>query len=136
MKSTLKVMHDTGLKKTPARIAILDVFHHSSKPLDADTIVDLLEKHDVKTDRVTVYRTLNTLTDFNVLKKVEFGEGKFRYELSSLPHHHHLICTSCGRVEDIAECGMEDVENKLQKRTSFVIKQHNAEFFGLCTKCQ
>lgn len=129
-------MQDTGLKKTPARMAILDVFHKTTKPLDAETIVELLEKADAKTDRVTVYRTLNTLTEFNVLKKVEFGEGKFRYELASLPHHHHLICTNCGKVEDIAECGMEEVEAKLQKRTSFVIKQHNAEFFGLCADCQ
>jgi Fur family ferric uptake transcriptional regulator len=129
-------MEGTGLKKTPARLAILDAFHKTSKPLDADTIFEMLDKKGVKTDRVTVYRTLNTLTDFSVLRKVEFGEGKFRYELASLPHHHHLICTSCGKVEDIKECGMGEVEEKLQKRTSFVIKQHNAEFFGLCAKCQ
>lgn len=136
MPGTSHLMHDMGLRKTPARIAILEIFQKSSTPLDAEGIYSALETRDIKTDKVTVYRTLNTLTDFNVLRKVEFQEGKFRYELASLPHHHHLICTKCGKVEDIKECGMEDVEEKLQKRTSFVIKQHNAEFFGVCASCQ
>lgn len=136
MQAASQIIKDKGLKRTPVRIAILDLFHHVTKPLDADSVFEMLEKEDIKSDRVTVYRTLNTLTDFNVLKKVEFREGKFRYELASLPHHHHLVCTNCGRIDDIRECGMEEVEEKLQKRASFVIKQHNAEFFGLCAACQ
>lgn len=129
-------MQDTGLKKTPTRMAILALFHKTSMPLDADSILSHLEEKNIKSDRVTVYRTLNTLTDYSILRRVEFGEGKFRFELASLPHHHHLICTNCGRIEDINECGVEEIEEKLQKRTGFLIKQHNAEFFGLCAKCQ
>jgi Fur family ferric uptake transcriptional regulator len=135
-KKVAAVMNKLSIKRTPARVAVLEVFHKSSAPLDVDTVFEQLQKNGIDVDKVTVYRTLNTLTDFNILRKVEFQEGKFRYELASLPHHHHLICTNCGRVEDIRECGMEEVENKLQKRTAFIIKQHNAEFFGLCAKCQ
>lgn len=125
-----------GMKKTPTRVAVLSLFHKTSQPLDADTICSLLEGKGIKSDRVTVYRTLNKLTDYSVLKRVEFGEGKFRFELASLPHHHHLICTNCGKIDDINECGVEEIEQKLQKRTGFLIQQHNAEFFGLCASCQ
>ncbi len=136
MTKAFRVIEDIGLKKTPTRMAVLTLFHKVSRPLDVETISAFLEQNNIKSDRVTIYRTLNTLTDYNILRRVELGEGKARFELASLPHHHHLICTGCGRIDDISECGLEEVEEKLQKRTSFVIKQHNAEFFGLCTKCQ
>ncbi len=131
-----QILEKHNLKHTGARSAILSIILKSKKPLDVQTIAGLLKKLGLDSDQTTVYRTLQTFVENGILKRVEFREGKFRYELSSLPHHHHLVCTNCGKIEDVEHCGMEEVEKTLQKKTSFKVVEHHAEFFGLCKNCQ
>jgi len=130
------ILKKNNLKQTEARIAVLSIVSRTNKPIDVKTITDFLKKLGIVADQATVYRTLQTFVESGILKRVEFNEGKFRYELSSLPHHHHVVCINCGKVEDVEECGMEKVEKKLQKKTSFTISDHHAEFFGMCKNCQ
>ncbi|QQR64120.1 transcriptional repressor [Candidatus Roizmanbacteria bacterium] len=130
------ILKKHNLKQTQARSAILTIIFQSKKPVDVVTISQFLKKIGIVTDQATVYRTLQTFVESGILKRVEFHEGKFRYELSSLPHHHHLVCTDCGKIEDIENCGMEEVEKILQKKTSFKIAEHHAEFFGFCKNCK
>jgi len=59
-----------------------------------------LRKKHLETNKVTVYRILDFLFKNQIIERVEFGEGKYRYELKK-NHHHHLICTNCGRVQDV-----------------------------------
>lgn len=123
-----------SLKITPARLAAMKLFESHNKPLDAAGIINYLaEKLDI--DRVTVYRILNAFTQKGLLRKIEFGEGKARYELNK-GKHHHLICQGCDAIEDISDCGVEVVEKRINQKKNFLIKRHSLEFFGLCTKCQ
>ena len=130
------ILKEHKLKHTEAREAIYSIIGQAKKPVDVQTVVDLLKQLGIKVDQATVYRTIQTFIDHGIFRQIELHEGKFRYELSSLPHHHHLVCTNCGAIEDSKECGMEDVAKTLLKTKKFKVTQHNAEFFGLCSKCQ
>ncbi len=129
------ILKQHNLKHTEAREAVYSIISQAKKPVDVQTVVDLLKKLGIKADQATVYRTIQTFVDHEIFNQVELREGKFRYELSTLPHHHHLVCTNCGRIEDIKECGMEDVIKTIRKTTQFNVNQHNADFFGLCAQC-
>lgn len=124
------------MKQTKTRSAIIEILTKVKEPLDVQSIASILAKKGIKTNQTTIYRTLQTYTDSQLVKRVELQEGKFRYELASLPHHHHIICTNCGKIEDIESCGLEDVEKRIEKKTSYAIKNHSAEFFGLCKNCK
>lgn len=136
-----KIQHDckselksVSLQVTPARLAAMQLFESHDTPLDAQHLIDHLHK-ELGVDRVTVFRILNAFVEKGLIRKLEFGEGKARYELNK-EEHHHLICESCGNIEDISDCNILALEKDIQKKKGFLVKQHSLEFFGLCKNCQ
>ncbi len=124
------------LRATPARMALMSLFESSDKPLDVQTMIDYLEKNDLKTDPATVFRIVNLFTEKGLLKPIQLNEGKFRYELSTKDDHHHFICEKCGVIEDISDCNIEALEKNIRQKKGLLIKSHSLEFFGICTLCQ
>jgi Fur family ferric uptake transcriptional regulator len=128
-------MPKLNLKKTPARLAISEFLSNSSTPVDVEEIIQHLRAQDLDTNKVTVYRILDLLFKNQVIDRVEFGEGKYRYELKK-NHHHHLICTSCGKIQDVEGNLVENLEKKIQEDKNFQVQSHSLEFFGICSNCQ
>ena len=122
-------------KATPGRLAILKTLASSPKPLSVQNIYQKLKS---KTDKVTVYRTLEALADTDIVSKINFQRNHAYYELAEgREHHHHILCRHCGKIEDIQMHDLESLEKAALKKTkSFSsIKSHSLEFFGLCKKC-
>ena len=128
-----KTLSGHNLKVTGSRKALIDFVTKSDKPVDAQTLIEQLQK-TLEIDRVTVFRILNVLTGHGILRKLEFGEGKARYEIATT-EHHHLICESCGAIEDVSDCNIGALEEEIGKKKGFHVKRHSLEFFGLCNKC-
>ncbi len=125
---------EATLKATPARVAAMQLFENHDKPLDAQHLVDHLSKEGI--DRVTVFRMLNAFVEKGLLRKLEFGEGKARYELADKEDHHHLICERCGSISDIEDTVVPALEKHIESHHHFKVKSHSLEFFGLCEDCQ
>jgi Fur family ferric uptake transcriptional regulator len=93
----------------------------------------------------TVYRTLDLLVRMGLINKLTFGDGPSRYEFKSEKkneHHHHFLCTKCGKIIDYSDFIDEELElvkkteETLSKKYNFKVLDHNIEFCGLCDKCQ
>lgn len=124
------------LKKTKGRDAILTVLKDETVPVDASHIQHHLSEKAVSIDPATVYRILDAFYKTGIVQRFEFQEGKFRYELSSKEDHHHLICSQCGRIEDISDCAIPALQKDIQKKKGFLVKSHTLEFYGICQDCQ
>lgn len=135
MKVNLKVLTRTKLKLTPARKTALHYFEKNDSPLDAEEVLEHLRQHDLKTDRATVYRILDTFYEKGIIDRLEFGEGKFRYELSDRQDHHHLVCEKCRGIEDISDCSTGELEKEIKTKKGFLVKRHVLEFYGICKSC-
>src|SRR6266704_298005 len=129
-------LNDAALRATPARIAVMKLLEETEKPVDIAVVKDHLEKEHIATDPATVFRIMNMFTEKGLVKQISFNEGKFRYELASKPDHHHLICNSCGKVEDFSDCAIPDLEKDIKKKKGFAVAAHALEFYGLCVTCQ
>jgi Fur family ferric uptake transcriptional regulator len=123
------------IKKTSARLAITDYFYNIDYPVDIQEIIKFLRSKDLNTNKTTVYRIIEYLYNNNLLERLDFGEGKFRYEIKK-GDHHHLICNKCGRIEDITDNFINDFENEILDKRGFQVKKHSLEFFGICKNCQ
>ncbi len=141
--STVKTQHNCkdelngfDLRATPARIAIMQLLESSKKPMDTNTIMSYLQEEEIETDPATVFRIMNMFTQKGITTPIQFQEGKTRYELANREDHHHLICESCGRVEDIEDTVIPALEKRIKERRNFTVKRHSLEFFGLCANCQ
>ena len=134
-KSALRTQ---GYKITKNRIAILEYLQTTNKPLSAEEILIHIQRDHQNVVKTTIYRELEFLIKIKFVSEVEFGDGKKRYELSlNKPHHHHVICRSCKRVEDIPlESDFESTQDDIEKLTNFKLTGHMLEFFGLCKTCQ
>jgi Fur family ferric uptake transcriptional regulator len=134
-----------GYRLTIPRRIILDVLSNTNEHLSAEEIY--MKVHEVypATGLTTVYRTLELLTRAGIVYKFDFGDGRARYELSDSPkgkgHHHHLVCTGCGRIIDYTDFIDDEIEllNRTEKGLSekyhFKITNHLIQFYGLCEDC-
>lgn len=129
LKTQLKQLK---LKVTPSRMEVLDILTHSKKPISIAGAKELLPQADL----VTLYRTFETLENLGAVNQVDLRHGHAHYELSSLKHHHHLICTNCGKLADISKCDTADLDKQALKISDFgQISSHSLEFYGLCKPC-
>ena len=87
--------------------------------------------------RATVFRTMKLLVDLDLACRVLLEDGSLRYRVSHrTAHHHHLVCTGCGDVEDFADCDLAALSNELSRRTAYEIRGHWLEMYGLCPSCR
>ena len=111
-------------------------FKEQNAPVDYTQILDDLERKGLKVNKTTVYRQLDSFVRIGMIQEFDFGEGKKRFEISRI-HHHHLICSRCNHVQctEIQEDFSEQEANIFQK-SHFRVTGHMLEFFGLCEACQ
>ncbi|MEX1112302.1 MAG: Fur family transcriptional regulator [Candidatus Andersenbacteria bacterium] len=127
-------LREHGLKVTPARMGVLRILMESQVPLSVQAIIEQMKSLAI--DQATVYRTLNTFETAGLVHVIDFQYGHGHYELASRPHHHHLVCRSCGRVEDVEDCRVLDIEKSVVSKRGFAsIEEHALEFFGTCKAC-
>jgi Fur family ferric uptake transcriptional regulator len=130
-------LRDQAHKITGPRQAILKVLGRQAHPLSNKEIHAALPGNEC--DLATVYRSLHLLESMKIVKRFDLGDGVARFELlgeGDEGHHHHLICTGCGRVVEIDECFTRELEEKIAARNGFKAVSHKLEFFGVCPRCQ
>lgn len=130
------ILREHGHKLTPQRHLVLKVMASSRDHLTPETIYEKSRLEDPGIGRVTIYRTLDLLSKLNLVCKVH-TEGGCRSYMMRRPteHHHHLVCSGCGKVVDFADCSLSEMEKKLSQESRFAIKGHLLEFYGLCRDC-
>lgn len=130
-----QILKAKGLKATPGRILLLEALAKRAEPLSVGTLHSVVKK---AVDQVTVYRTLESLVNAGLVAIVDLRHGHAHYELiEGRNHHHHMICVSCGEIEDIENCDISSFSKKAlsQSKKFASINDHSLEFFGLCKKC-
>ena len=124
-------------KITGPRKAILEILRRNHHPLTTREILTALPEGQC--DLATIYRATHLLEELGMVKQFDFGDGIARFELVGEghdSHHHHLVCTSCAQVVEIAECFSDDIERRIAAQNGFKAVTHKLEFFGLCPQCQ
>ena len=127
----------TGGKRSSKREQIVNVFLRQEGHLSADDLVDLIRREDQRISRATVYRTLQWMVDAGIARKVDFGEGRFRFEHSyRQPRHFHLICKSCHRSFEFLSSDIEAFIEEVASARSFAAAQSVVQIYGTCEECR
>lgn len=129
------LLKSVQLRATKGRIQLLRILSKESKPLPVTEIAALLTG---VMDQVTVYRSLDALVQSRIVHRVGLLHGQTHYELLfGRPHHHHAVCTDCGRIEDIHVPHTKNPEAVALAATKHFthIDSYSFEFFGRCKAC-
>ena len=86
--------------------------------------------------RATVFRTLKLLQEVGTVCQVVLDDGTLQYRLTSGGHHHHIVCSRCGAVNDFASCDIQGLLNEIAARTGYDIEAHRLEVYGRCSSCR
>lgn len=127
------VFSNHNLRVTRPRKVIFETLKNAVKPLSQVEIA----KANPSVDKVSVYRTIDVFMKLGIVTSVPHG-WKQRYELATpfRPHHHHLLCTGCGNVEEIQSDKLEQIIRILADKQKFKATGHTFEITGLCNVCQ
>lgn len=130
------LLRENGFRITPQRTALLRVITGSRDRFTPATIYERAKRYSPTIGIVTVYRMLDALDRIGLICRVHAADDCRSYLIKRpTGHHHHLVCTSCGRVVDVLGCNIGELENKVARNTGFKISSHVLEFEGTCETC-
>src|SRR5215204_1520770 len=130
-------LRPAGAKRSSKRDLILNVFLKQEGHLSADDLFDITRREDPRISRATVYRTLQWMVDAGIARKVDFGEGRFRFEHSYRhPRHFHLICKTCNQSSEFLSSDIEALIEEVAAAKKFAGKQSVVQIYGTCEECQ
>lgn len=124
------------MRKTQASQLVADVLRTYAKPLSIQEVHDRVRDRLPATAYSTVWRILGRLEAEGRVRRVDWRERGSRYEWAELPHHHHIVCSLCGRSVDIDDADLGFSEDRVRAATGFLIDHHSIELEGICPSCQ
>ena len=130
-------MENQRCKLTPQRQSILKVLHeHRGRHLSAEEIYEILREESAEVGLATVYRTLDLFIRLNILHKVDFDDGRSRYELTLNQLHYHLICLACGQVIEARGDILGHLDEAVDQENGFLVLDHAVKLYGYCWRCR
>ena len=133
----IRTLKPAGGKRSSKREQIVNVFLRQEGHLSADDLVDLIRRDDHRISRATVYRTLQWMVDAGIARKVDFGEGRFRFEHSyRQPRHFHLICKTCHHSYEFLSSDIEALVEEVATARNFSPSQSVVQIYGTCEECK
>ena len=129
------LLQAAGLRATSQRLVVLDALDGRHGAVSAQELHAELRSQGRSPGLATIYRTLQALAEAHAVDSF-VREGELSYRLCGTKHHHHLVCESCGSVEEV---GAEQVESWIKavaRRRGFSVTGHTVDVFGACRDCR
>jgi Fur family ferric uptake transcriptional regulator len=125
-----------GERVTRQRLLVANALAASGRRLTAEQLYRSLRRHEPGIGRATVFRTLETLVEAGVARRLELDGHVYAYVACLPAHHHHIACTRCGRVEEIDEAYVAPITERLASEMGFEIDDARLDFYGRCATCR
>jgi Fur family ferric uptake transcriptional regulator len=130
-------LRPAGGKRSSKRDRILEIFFRQKGHITADELYDLVRREEPGIGRATVYRSLQWMVSAGVAHKVDFGEGRSRFEPSLRhPRHFHIICTTCHRSSEFLSSDIEAILEEVAAQRHFQTAETTIQMFGVCEDCR
>jgi Fur family ferric uptake transcriptional regulator len=128
-------MRERGFRVTAQRRLILDAIRAGAGHTTPEEIYRRVRVTTPHVNRTTVYRNLDFLCELRLVVAAQIG-GRMVYEIAGEQPHHHLVCRSCGQIEQIEHARMTWFFDRIARERKFTIDMDHLALFGLCQKCR
>jgi Fur family transcriptional regulator, ferric uptake regulator len=136
-ENAARALSTAGYRRGGARAAMLDLLDRQRCALSAVEIEEALRKSGERgVARASVYRILEELEELRLVTRVDVGQGLARFEAAREEgHHHHMVCDACGQVIPFEDPDLERSIQRLAKRVTFTVAEHDVVLHGACSDC-
>jgi len=125
-----------GITLTKPRRLIAGILFGSDDHLDAEAVFQRVREIDPAVGLATVYRALKLFEEQGLILRVDFGDGRARYEVAPHEHHDHLRCVRCQQVTEFNNPAIEILQREVAERFGYRLEGHRHELYGVCPTCQ
>jgi Fur family ferric uptake transcriptional regulator len=128
-----------GLKATVPRLKVLEIFQRNTaergiRHMSAEDVYKALIAEHIDVGLATVYRVLTQFEQAGLLARNHFEAGRAMFELNEGSHHDHLVCLTCGHVEEFVHADIEARQHRVAAERGFKLQDHALALYGECTK--
>ena len=125
-----------GYRLTGPRRALAALIAGQARHFTADDLLGESRRRRLGVTRATIFRSLDVLADLGVVERLDLPTGEHAFVACEPAHHHHVVCSSCGRTTGVADPGIERIAEAIGRETGYRIDAHRLELFGLCPACR
>jgi len=125
-----------GYRLTEPRRAVADLITQRDGHFTAADLIDEARDRRLGIGRATIFRALELFTELNVLERLDLPTGEHAYVPCEPAHHHHVVCSRCGRTTEAEDHGLQAMVDEVARHTGYRIDDHRLELYGLCPTCQ
>ena len=131
----VETLDRAGYRLTAPRRAVAELVAARDGHFTAAELVADARARRLSIGRATIFRALDTFAALGLVERVDLPDGEHAYVACDPVHHHHVICTVCGRSLDVEDMGLGSVLGDVGRRLGFRITSHRLELFGVCPTC-
>jgi Fur family transcriptional regulator, ferric uptake regulator len=133
--SRAEELKSSGLKATLPRLKVLEVFQSAERRhMGAEDVYRVLINEGTDIGLATVYRVLMQFEQAGLLRRSNFESGRSVFELDEGHHHDHLVCLTCGRVEEFYDAEIEKRQRLVAQEHGFTLQDHTLALYAVCAK--
>jgi Fur family ferric uptake transcriptional regulator len=125
-----------GYRLTGPRQALAALIADQDGHFTAADLVAATRRNRLGVGRATVFRTLDVLEALGAIERLDLPTGEHAYVGCEPVHHHHVVCSRCGKASEISDADLQRVVRRVGRQTGYRIDDHRLELFGLCPACQ
>ena len=125
-----------GYRLTGPRRALADLITEQDGHFTAAELETEVRERRIGVSRATLFRALDLLADLHLLERLDLPTGGHAYVPCVGTHHHHLVCSRCGRVAEVGDCGVAEAVAEIARLSGYRVDSHRLELFGLCRRCR
>jgi len=133
--SLVTVLDRAGYRLTEPRRRLAELITSRDGHFTAGDLVADARARRLGVGRATVFRTLDVLVELGAVERLDLPSGDHAYVVCQRAHHHHVVCSRCGRTNEIDDAGLRVVVGEIARRTGYRVDEHRLELFGLCPAC-
>ncbi len=130
------VLRAGGYRVTRQRGVILDALCASGGHVPLGAVYAGAHRTDPSLDRSTVYRALKLFMEVGLVVAADTGDGETYFEIKHLEQHHHLVCRSCGREQEVNDAMLVAMFDQVEHQHGFRVATDHLVLFGMCAACQ
>ena len=125
-----------GYRLTSPRRALATLIAGRGGTFTAEALLADSRRRRLGLGRATIFRSLDVLAELGVVERLDLPAGEHAFVACEPAHHHHIVCSACGRSTGVADPGLERAAAAIGRHTGYRIDAHRLELFGLCPVCQ
>ena len=134
LEELVSSLREEGFRITPQRIAIVEYLLKTKDHPSAEHIHKVVQEKYPMVSLSTVYKTLDLLKEKKLVNEMEVdGEARFDAHTDA---HVNLVCMNCGKIEDLDESALKEIQTRAAKKSKYLILKGNFELFGYCSNCK